>query len=66
MTHKMSDREKVIEARIERAESQLVALNSQLAGMEAAGQNSTVQYLKLWKQRNRLQATINKMVQALY
>lgn len=66
MAHKMSDREKVIEARIERAESQLVALNAQLEGLEDAGLNSTTSYLKLWKRRNRLQATINKMYQALY
>jgi len=66
MAHKMSDREKVIEARIKRAESQLVALNAQLKALEDTGLNSTVSYLKLWKQRNRLQATINKMYQATY
>jgi hypothetical protein len=66
MTHKMSDREKVIEARIERAESQLVALNAQLEGLEYTGLNSTATYLKVWKRRNRLQATISKMYRALY
>lgn len=64
MAHKMSDREKVIEGKIERAESQLVALNAQLEGLEDAGLSSPTSYLKVWKRRNRLQATINKMVQA--
>ena len=66
MTHKMSDREKVIEARIKRAESQLVALNAQLKALEDTGLNSTATYLKLWKCRNRLRATIHKMYQATY
>jgi len=66
MTHKMSDREKVIEVRIERAESQLVALNARLEGLEDTGLNSTTSYLKLWKCRNRLRATIHKMYQATY
>jgi 23S rRNA maturation mini-RNase III len=66
MAHKMSDREKVIEARIKRAASQFAALNAQLKGLEDTGLNSTATYLKVWNQRNRLQATINKMYQATY